>query len=208
MNYNNPNMAQHIQQLYGHLNAQNEKIGKLEANIQQLQNQINSLKEEKQTSTIEKIEYKFDQLKVEKLEGTLNIGITPNNGSGSSIEDFAVNNQGLNSPQSNQQNSQVFEGIQERVHEYLNEECYQDIAYIEQQNNYQIDNQYRQYIIEDIRKQVDNRIRHYLSQINLNGLNSDDLLKTQEMATRKMKEDIHKTYEEFIRQLPRKENEP
>lgn len=208
MNYNNANMMQHFQQIYGHLNSQHEKVSQLEERIQQLQNQINNLKENQTTSNIEKIEYKFDQLKVERLEGTLNIGITPNNnGGGSPIEDFSINQHDLNVPPNNQGESKFFEDIREEIHKYLDEDCYKDIEFIEKQNNYQIDNNYRQYIIEDIRKQVDNRVRHYLSQMNLNKLNQNDLERTKEIAINKMKEDIHKTYDEFVKQLPRKENQ-
>ncbi|WP_280771968.1 spore germination protein GerPC [Salipaludibacillus daqingensis] len=206
MNYNHSNMMQHFHQIYGHLNTQHERVSQLEETIHQLQNEINRLKE-KQTSNIEKIEYKFDQLKVEKLEGTLNIGITPNNGGESSVEDFSVNQHDLNIPRNQQQESAFFEEIQEQIHEYLNEECYRDIRFIENQNNYQIDNHYRQYIMEDIRKQVDNRVRYYLSQLDLNNLKQEELVKMKEMAIRKIKEDVHKTYEEFLKQLPRKENE-
>ncbi len=38
---------------------------------------------------MEKIEYKFDQLKVESLDGTLNIGLNPSNLK-ETIEDLAV----------------------------------------------------------------------------------------------------------------------
>ena len=37
---------------------------------------MNSLKEAPSTK-IDRIEYKFDQLKIETLEGTLNIGLNP-----------------------------------------------------------------------------------------------------------------------------------
>lgn len=198
-------MMQHLHQMYQQLNIQNKKMSQLEATIQQLQNEVNSLKE-RQTSNIEKIEYKFDQLKVERLEGTLNIGITPNNAGGSSVEDFSVNQHDLNVPPINQYEAKFFEDIQEQIHEYLHGECYRDIDLIEKQNNYQIDSHYRQYIIEDIRKQVDNRLRYYLNQMNLNNSSQDELVKIKDMALTKMKEDIHKTYEEFVRQLPRKES--
>ncbi|WP_017470578.1 spore germination protein GerPC [Amphibacillus jilinensis] len=48
--------------------------------IEQLQHRLTELEKQidSQSGTrIEKIEYKFDQLKIERLEGTLQIGITP-----------------------------------------------------------------------------------------------------------------------------------
>jgi spore germination protein PC len=203
--YNNLDTYQNLQQFYHYLNVQQEKINHLERAIEQLQNEVNKLKKDK-TSNIEKIEYKFDQLKVERLEGTLNIGITPQNGE-SSIEDFTVKQNELNVPNANQQQQQqIYETIQQRVHDYLSSECYQDIVTIENQHNHQLDHQYRQYIIDDIRRQIDQRIQYYISQLNVNNLNKEQLAEVKEMTTNKVKEDIHKTYVEFIKNLPRKEN--
>ena len=203
MNYHNTDMMQQIQQLYWYLNAQQEKISQLEAKIQHLEKDLNTLREN-ETSKIERIEYKFDQLKVERLEGTLNIGITPNN-DGSSIEDFSVNQHGLNVPPP-QQDSELFGQIREHIHQYLNGDL-QDFVSIENQNNYPVDHHYRQHIIEDIRKQIDNRIDYYLNQVDVNNLNQADLRRIHEMTINKVKEDIRNTYEGFIRHLPRKENE-
>ncbi|MFC0470360.1 spore germination protein GerPC [Halalkalibacter kiskunsagensis] len=206
MYYNNSDLAQNLQQIYNYIHSQHQRITQLETTIQQLQNEMETLKKEK-TSNIEKIEYKFDQLKVERLEGTLNIGITPQNGE-HSIEDFAVNQNQLHVPQVNQQQPMINETVQQRVYEYLNGACLQDIESIEVENNYQLDNHYRQYIIEDIRRQVDHRINHYVSQINTNSLEPAQVTEMEEKTFNKVREDILKTYDEFVRNLPRKENLP
>ncbi|WP_332692664.1 spore germination protein GerPC [Halalkalibacter lacteus] len=203
MYYNNSDPAQNLQQIYGYIHSQHQRITQLESVIQQLQNEMNTLKREK-ISNIEKIEYKFDQLKVERLEGTLNIGITPQNGE-NSIEDFAVNQKELQVPQVNKQQPMINETVQRRVHDYLNGACLQDIESIEMQHNYQLDSHYRQYIIEDIRRQVDHRINHYVSQINTNTLEQEQVAEVEEMTFNKVREDILKTYGEFVRNLPRKE---
>lgn len=41
------------------------------------------------------MEYKFDQLKVENLNGTLNIGLNPFSAKGQQIEDFQVDTETL-----------------------------------------------------------------------------------------------------------------
>ncbi|WP_227936822.1 spore germination protein GerPC [Alkalihalobacillus deserti] len=207
MYYNNSDLTQNLQQIYSYLNSQHERINYLETLIQQLQNEINSLNKNP-TSNIERIEYKFDQLKVERLEGTLNIGITPQNGE-NSIDDFAVNQHELNVPPAAEQQSNLFENVKRHIHNYLNGECYQVFNSIEQQNNYFLDSHYRQYIIQDIRGQIDHRIHYYLSQFNqdTNHVDQGNIEQFEALTINKVKEDIHKTYDEFIKHLPKKESD-
>ena len=204
--YNHSDMTQNLQYIYSYLHSQQERINYLESMLQQLQKEMNVLKQNP-ASNIERIEYKFDQLKVERLEGTLNIGITPQNG-GNSIEDFAVAQHELNVPQTAEQPSILYEKVRSQIHHYLNGECYQVFNTIEQQNNYFLDNHYRQYIIQDIKGQIDSRIQYYLDQLNQDPThdqaNSEQL---ETLTINKVKEDIHKTYDEFIKHLPQKESD-
>src|SRR5690606_9664981 len=62
-----------LERLISHLQ---KKLDDTEDVIDQLQTELTELKEQKGVH-IGRLEYKFDQLKVETLEGTLNIGLTP-----------------------------------------------------------------------------------------------------------------------------------
>ncbi|KHF39950.1 spore germination protein GerPC [Halalkalibacter okhensis] len=196
------NLIQNLQNMYGYIQAQHQRITQLELQLKELQDEMNTLKQN-QHSKIEKIEYKFDQLKIERLEGTLNIGISPQNGE-DSIEDFAVHQDEFNVPPVAEQ-PPIFQNVQQRVHDYLNESCYQEIYEIEKRQNYKMDNQYRQFIIEDIRRQIDERIRHYVNQMKPDNLSPEQLAEVEDMAFDKVKIDIHRTYEEFVGKLPREE---
>ena len=77
-------------QLQRYLEAQDKRILQLEQEIKHLTEEISLLKN-KPPIHVEKIEYKFDQLKVESLDGTLNIGLNPNDLN--NIDEFAINNQ-------------------------------------------------------------------------------------------------------------------
>ncbi|MCD1258694.1 hypothetical protein B5M42_007585 [Paenibacillus athensensis] len=77
-----------FQQLYAFLGAQQRRIEQLEKQVGQLQGELAAVQKQK-TIQIDRIEYKFDQLKVEKLEGTLSIGINP--GALEDIADATVN---------------------------------------------------------------------------------------------------------------------
>lgn len=79
---------QWAQQVSAYIEMQKQRIDKLEQTVTKLQTDLNALKDQKRVH-IDKIEYNFDQLKVEKLDGTLTIGISPS--SLDNIDDFTVN---------------------------------------------------------------------------------------------------------------------
>ncbi|MCY9665325.1 spore germination protein GerPC [Paenibacillus alginolyticus] len=67
---------QWAQQVSAYIERQKQRIDTLEQTVTKLQTDLNALKNQKGVH-IDRIEYKFDQLKVEKLDGTLTIGISP-----------------------------------------------------------------------------------------------------------------------------------
>src|SRR5690625_980139 len=69
-------VLQYVNELYQSINEQDLRIKQMEQSIEKLLTQIEELKN-KESTHIEKIEYKFDQLKVETVEGTLHIGVLP-----------------------------------------------------------------------------------------------------------------------------------
>ena len=77
----------YIQQLYDYMKRQHQEIAQLQTSMAQLSEEIKKLKE-KPSITVERLEYKFDQLKVETLEGTLNIGLNPSDLN--NIDDLSV----------------------------------------------------------------------------------------------------------------------
>lgn len=66
----------YFHQLNEYLRWQTERIRYLEGRIELIAHELELLKRQRGV-TIEKIEYNFDQLKVETLEGTLNVGLSP-----------------------------------------------------------------------------------------------------------------------------------
>ncbi|RXI98206.1 spore gernimation protein [Anaerobacillus alkaliphilus] len=202
--YYNYDFITSIQQLYQYLEVQQRKIDHLELLIEDLKANIETMRKEN-SGKVERIEYKFDQLKVERLEGTLNIGITPTGGiEPTSIEDFTVSRNSVNLPATAQQNPFLFENVKNAVFQYLNNDCYDVMAAIEQQYNNHLETSYRNFIIDDVRKQIEPRIHYYLR--GLNTVEADELgLKEIEQTTiTKITNDINKTIEQFIKHLPQK----
>lgn len=82
------------------LQEQQQTIEKLEQELQLLKQQLTSQEQQSTIYHVEKIEYHFDQLKVDTLEGSLQIGLSTSNPEQlpMMIEDFAMQQQNANAP--------------------------------------------------------------------------------------------------------------
>ncbi|OCT15955.1 hypothetical protein A8709_10060 [Paenibacillus pectinilyticus] len=241
---NNPiTWQQWAQQISACIEMQKQRIDKLEQTVSKLEADLKSLKDEKRFH-IDKIEYNFDQLKVEKLDGTLTIGISPS--SLDHIEDFTVNgnqfskdkddntNAGPSSssdmnpfyqggqyqgvapngdggtgPRSPRQTAaQQGQGIQADVasgiEQYLQFGVQADIHNLENKYQYALDEDYKDLIIDDIRKQLDTRIQHYVNQYRGVGF-KEPMEAVTTSIMEKTKNDIFTAIETYISSLPRKE---
>jgi len=189
-----------MRQLYSNMMWQNEKLLSMEKMMQQLQKEVEELKLlHQKTSMVDRIEYKFDQLKVEKLEGTLNIGITPQGVK--TLEDFTVNDHPLGKmnpvqPEYNPSepnaaeveeitDSENFRSIRQEVYQYIQHDLPMDIKRLEQQHNMILGSDYRQMVYNDIQKQVEKRILYYINEMNNKALHEPDTI------VNKVKNDIH-----------------
>lgn len=194
-----------VQQLYQYVVTQQKRIEQLELRVATLEENFTAFKNDN-TGKVERIEYKFDQLKVERLEGTLNIGITPTGGiQPGAIEDFTVHRSDMDVPSTGTAfHSVLFENVKKSIYHYLNRDCYDVMTAIEQQHNYHLDVPYRNFIIDDIRKQIDSRIQYYLQGINIVETNEETLKELEETTINNVKNDINRTIEQFITHLPQK----
>lgn len=181
----------YIQQLMWQLQQQMDKIEQLERVMNDMRTDLDELKN-KSTTTIERIEYNFDLLKIEKLEGTLNIGLTPTDGK--SIDDLSVNGGTLSDGSLNVYESTPFETgtipeIEGHVVRYLNEEVPQQIDRLKRERQLVLGDQYTQIVLNDIRSQVPNRIKTYVDQYQKQEgrMNTDELKDT---VINQMKRDI------------------
>ncbi|MGN8644631.1 spore germination protein GerPC [Gracilibacillus sp. HCP3S3_G5_1] len=132
-------------------------ITQLQQQVQQLHNQINSLENrirqlEQQHSpktTIEKLEYHFDQLKIERLDGTLHIGVTPEDLQ--SMDEFSLPSH----------NGGPLPSVHQALEQYADQELPGYLESLEQQYHFPLDPGYRQTLLEDIKQQIASRIAHY-----------------------------------------------
>ncbi len=198
-------MMQYIQQLHDYIQSQNKKIENMRQMLEQLQQDVNDIKE-KQIPSVIRNEYKFDLLKVERLEGTLNIGLNPK-GNDSGIGDFSIN-QSMDVPDPTQTGAPLFDRVQNEIYQYLEGDAYLVLEKIETECNYPLDQNYRAFILDDIKKQIDQRIKHYLNELPADELEPEQLDIFVQTIVQKVKRDIDKTCETFVKNLPREVNEP
>ena len=189
--------SQLLQWIQMTLHAQEHRIATLEHTIKKLQEEMKQLKDTP-SIRVDKIEYKFDQLKVESLEGTLNIGLNPTDLA--NIEDFAVDNQSLNTPIHPKAQMQRSMKIEESIYHYLETEL--PVLFKETQNqlNVQLDDSYLEFIKQDIMKQLPGRIEYHIQ--NTNTTQREGVQNIEETIIELIKQEIRKGILIFINHLP------
>ncbi|MYL64677.1 spore gernimation protein GerPC [Bacillus hwajinpoensis] len=195
--YPNDNFYAILQRMQQSIEQQNNRIKMLEDMIDELRDNYNELSKSPKTN-IEKIEYKFDQLKIERLDGTLNIGLTPNGGA-DVLDDFTVN--GGNGMNPSNVPPEAIQSIQQNVQSYMQNGALQKLGELEKTYQYPLDDPYRHFILNDIQKQLDQRINYYVNQ---QATRSPDgnIEKLVEEVSAKIKRDISNGMEAFLKNLP------
>lgn len=176
---------QQLQQLYNYIGWQAQRIDKLEQTVAKLSDELIAIKDQKRVH-IDKIEYKFDQLKVERLEGTLTIGISP--GTLDAIEDFTVNGtemgdisqkSGMNgndettrakstkAAETAEGHDELFEQVTAHIQSYLDTQALEEMQSIEQKYGSSLDEGRRLLILNDIRNQIPARVQYYVEQVSV-----------------------------------------
>lgn len=151
--------SQYIQWLQQCVQAQERRIAQLEQQVRQMEADLKQLKE-KPPIQVGTIEYKFDQLKVETVEGTLNIGLNPTDLQG--IEDFAISQPNMNNPVDPKGQMQRSMEIEESIYHYLETDLPAIITETQTKLNIQPNDAYLSFIKEDIKKQLPSRIDFHL----------------------------------------------
>ncbi|MCA0983852.1 spore germination protein GerPC [Halobacillus yeomjeoni] len=121
--------------------------------IEELQNKIEHLQANVQPKTvIEKIEYHFDQLKIETLEGTLQIGLTPNGSDLSDVGDLYTQKTNTEDP------------ILHTLHTFMTEDIPHWMAQYIRDHDLNVSEQHQQQIVADVQKQLSQRVEYYKNQ--------------------------------------------
>lgn len=189
---------QYLQWLQNCISGQEQRIASLEQTIQDMRNEIKKL-HEKQAIHVDRIEYKFDQLKVETLEGTLTIGLNPNDLSG--IEDFAVQNQTLKTPTSPNNQMKRTMNIEEVIYRFLETELPQILQETQARLNIPPNESYLSFIKDDIIKQLPNRIDFHIKALMQQNPSIDSNI-LEEQIIEILKQEIQNGVQIFLSHLP------
>jgi spore germination protein PC len=157
----NGNIYQYMKELHAFIDYQANKVSTLEKKVNELQQEIVKVKERPPVQ-VGNIEYKFDQLKVETLEGTLNIGLNPSDLEG--ISDFTVENQNLQTPKSPKNQFKIIRNndIEGELREFLESRLPHIYEEAQEKLDYPMEESYYSLIKEDIMHQLPHRISAHL----------------------------------------------
>lgn len=190
----------YIQQLNAHLQWQTNKIRELEERIEQLHQKLEAIQAQP-TIHVDKIEYKFDQLKIEQLDGTLHIGVTPE--MGASIEDMAVGGKEMSYNPKTPEPAHIPDDTRElrlQLDHYLDTEGRALIVGEERQRRFVLGEGYIAAMVEDIRQQLDERIAWYWRKTEAD---AQQPKARSESVLAKVKTDIRAAIEQHLRDKAR-----
>ncbi|MFC0524849.1 spore germination protein GerPC [Pontibacillus salicampi] len=189
---------QYMEQMQRIIEKQSEQLNRLEKRLDQVEKDLES-QQQKPTTNVEKIEYKFDQLKIETLEGTLNIGFTPGN-SGMGVEDFSIPQEPF--PPKLTTGDSVKEKIMQELNQYVAKEGPPQLQSLMREYGQQYDETYQQFILQDVHKQLGDRITHYMNQSSApNGVVDEN--HKNDIVT-KIKQEISQSLRHFVENQSRK----
>lgn len=186
-----------INQLYEIISYQGQEIKQLKEELSALTEQMKELSV-RPSVKVERLEYKFDQLKVETLEGTLHIGLNPSDFS--SFEDISIPPQATN--QSASGGTVNHHGIETRLNQFIEQNLPAVIKEAETECGAQLNEDYRTFIKEDIMRQLPQRISHYARLIPPDKSRSGDSKPHEEQIVQSIIHDIQQAVRKFISQLP------
>lgn len=183
----------HLQSL---IQANHHRIRELEQTVEQLQKELSEIKKEKAIH-VDKIEYHFDQLKVETLEGTLNIGLSPKSLE-EQIEDLTVNGKQINGDVD--ENEEVKSFLAQFEH-YFDQEFVADVERLSKKYGVPIDATFLPLVKEQLQKQLSDRILYYLQQMKQAHMENDPTIRERILSH--TKQDILTALEQFLQQYPK-----
>ncbi|WP_033829558.1 spore germination protein GerPC [Bacillus andreraoultii] len=188
-----------INQLAAQLKKQEEQLAKLEKKNSELSEAIQTL-EKQPPINVERIDYHFDQLKIERLDGTLNIGLNPQDLQG--MDELSIP-QPISRGGTNKANANQFTQLQKKIHTYLDEELPAFIESVKKEKQFELDDSYINFIKEDIRKQLPDRLAFYAQKLGKQG-REISVEEEEKFIYQHLIQDIQQAIYSFFKQFPSK----
>ncbi|WP_142383621.1 spore germination protein GerPC [Bacillus sp. V5-8f] len=178
-------------QMQRYLATQENRIAQLEKSLQLLREELTELRN-KPPVHVGRIEYKFDQLKVETLEGTLNIGLNPNDLN--QIDEFSINGTSPQVPYLFPEREAVIGQITQSIQGQMDD----IITESERRAGRPIDSSYREFIKSDVARQLQQRIELYLDRTAPTERVNSQVDQVRDKVTEQIKNDILSAIGNFL----------
>lgn len=142
-----------------------QQITMLNQNIESLQIRLDQIEQQgSQKTSIEKIEYHFDQLKIEQLDGMLQIGLSPEQLK--QLDEFTVP-----TPTNNQPSAL----IERNLYEYTENHLSSYIKHLEEKYKHPLSDEQRQILLSDVQNQIKERVDFHLKSYHRTTFNEDKI---------------------------------
>ncbi|MEK0314294.1 spore germination protein GerPC [Cohnella sp. 56] len=195
-------LAAQVQAAEAQIAALRQQITALTQQQEQTQAQVAQMQtrvEDLQRKPPVHVEYHFDQLKVSRLDGTLNIGLSPNAQSG--VDSFDVPVPGTwQTPAVGSEGAEPFiPGLMQQGNDFMNTNAPADLSAIASQNGMSLQPAELRAVLGDVTAQLGARIQHYARTVPLpaNG-GEDELNAWRQGIMNKVKKDIRTAFENYV----------
>lgn len=203
VNNMNQDVFSYLRQLHQYIEAQQMRILMLEKSLKDLKQEVEQL-QKRPPVHVEKIEYQFDQLKVETLDGVLNIGLSPNDPG--NLENLEINQSAKlkKNVLSPMKKMEATMRLEESMHQFLDSELPSVFKEWEDKSGRKVHEEMRMFIKEDIKKQLPERINDYLQRLaEEKRTGGDELQSLIDEVEKRLKEDIKHAVMTFLNNLPK-----
>jgi spore germination protein PC len=186
-------------------NSYMERLQQAEQQLTQMSEKVSSL--QKQLDEIKSkpplhIEYHFDQLKVNHLEGTLNVGLTPQGIQ--DLESFDVPSAAAMNPQpiASEEPEPPISDLQTEMFDYMNHHSYRLLVELEKEWGVQLESSHRDRVVQDVKKQLDARVHYYARTSTYPPKGTEaERLKWKESIKERTARDIRGAFSSYIQKL-------
>ncbi|WP_062352135.1 spore germination protein GerPC [Bacillus kwashiorkori] len=191
----------YLHELANYIKKQDKKIKELESNLTKLAEIEKSITKFKQSIEavknkppvhIERIDYHFDQLKIERLEGTLNIGLNPQDIE--ALDEFAI---GEHIPAQPSLFPHLVARLESELQEYVQSKVPTIVEETKRQFNIELDESYTELIKQDIMKQLPGRIQFYIQRKQTTKENRSEEVLIDEILS-SIQQDIEQAIQTFL----------
>jgi spore germination protein PC len=180
------------------LQQSEQQLKQMTEQLSQLQKQLEQIKSKPPIH----IEYHFDQLKVNRLEGTLNVGLTPQDIQG--IESFEAPDPACITPKAepNQQAEPPISGLQNQMNEYMNNHASDQLIVMEREYGVTLDENHRTRIVDDVKKQLKERVHYYARTVPYPSKGTEvELYEWNQTINEKTIRDIQSAFSAYLQKL-------